>query len=213
MKDMILQETAALMPDELAPNREALLATQVQLRTTQKSLLKFLYEGSLSSNVIPFFDPDVSPITDSYLNTILKVPNYSRSMAGIWCLTPNMGRPHMPLSWSAKEGALMQDGHPYIKRGNDGCFWKLIPHGNHLFTVQNTYNCRGKDSQCGKYMNIDETGGDWNNRATLEKYPDIWEIYGVHQKRLLLLDVLFPNINFIEIIHPGFSSKHLSLKA
>jgi hypothetical protein len=28
-----------------------------------------------------------------------------------------------------------------------------------------------------------------------------------------LLDVLFPNINFIEIIHPGFSSKHLSLKA
>ncbi len=62
MKDMIMQETAALMPDELAPNREALLATQVHLRNTQKRLLKFLYESDLSNNVIPLFDPDVTPL-------------------------------------------------------------------------------------------------------------------------------------------------------
>ena len=82
MKDMILQETAALMPHELTPNRDALLTTQEELRNTQKRLLKFLYESNLSNNVIPFFDPDVNPVTDAYLNTILKVTNYDRSLAG-----------------------------------------------------------------------------------------------------------------------------------
>ncbi len=183
MKDMIMQETAALMPDELAPNRNALLATHVVLRNTQKRLLKFLYESDLSNNIIPFFDPDVNHITDLYLNTILKVTNYDRSFAGIWCLTPSItDRTHKSLSWSGKESSLMKGGHPYITVKNDGCFWKLIPHGNHLFTVQNRYKCPGHN-HCGQYLNTDTTGSNMKNRATIEQYPDIWEIAGTQQKR------------------------------
>ena len=183
MKDMILQETAALMPDELAPNRYALLATQVELRNTQKRLLKFLYKSDLRNNVVPFFDPDVNPVTDSYLNTILKITNYDRSLAGIWCLTPNIrDRPHTPLSWSDKESSLMKDGHPYITLKNEGCFWKLIPHGKNLFTVQNVHKCPGH-SHCGQYLKTDATGSNMKNRAAIEQYPDIWEIDGTQQRR------------------------------
>ena len=76
----------------------------------------------------------------------------------------------------------MKDGHPYVTLGNEGCFWKLIPHGNHLFTVQNRYKCPDH-KHCGKYLNTDATGSNMKNRATIEQYPDIWEIAGTQQKR------------------------------
>ena len=182
MKDMILQETAALMPDELAPNRDALLATQVHLRTVQTRLLKFLYESDLSNNVLPFFDPtDINPVTDSYLSTILNVTNYDRSLAGIWCLTT----PDFiisPLTWSEKEDQLVKDGHPYTTFKNEGCFWKLIPHANNLFTIENRYECPDH-RHCGKYLNVDILGDDMENRAVIQQYPRIWEIHGTQRRR------------------------------
>ena len=185
MKDMIMQQTAALLPEELAPNREALLVAQIELRNTQKDLLEFLYSSDLASNVIPSFDPDVNPVTDAYLSTILKVPNYRRSWAGIWCLTPSIrGQPLTPLSWTREHSGLMIDDHPYVAVKNSGCFWKLIPHGNQLFTVQNTYKCP-KEKDCGKYMNFDIVRRDRDNRVTIEQYPILWEIVGTHQKRYI----------------------------
>ena len=183
MKDMVMQETAALKPYKLAPIREALLAAQEILRCTQKRLLQFLYSSDLSNNFIPFYDPNVNVVTDSYLSTILKVPNYDRSLAGVWCLTPHIrNQPLHPLSWSESKSSLIKDGHPYVITQNTGCFWKLIPHGKYLFTVQNTYKCPNHN-HCGKYLNSDSTGSNRKNRETIEQYPDVWEIFGTQQRR------------------------------
>ena len=182
LKDIILQETAALIPDELAPNRESLLVVQIHLRDTQRKFLKFLYESDVGIIAIPYFDPDVYPITDAYLSTVLQVPNYDRSLAGIWCLTPNVyGKELLPLAWGTKHDSLTINGHPYITVHNDGCFWKLVPHGKHLFSIINTAHCPN-NKYCGQYMSFGIISGQ-RNRAIVKHQVILWEIYGVHQKR------------------------------
>ena len=60
-------------------------------------------------------------------------------------------------------------------------FWKLIPHGNHLYTVVNTYGGR-KHDHYGQYLSFD-TLSRGRSRLTVEGDADLWEIYGNHQKR------------------------------
>ena len=184
-KDMILQQMAALMPDELAPNRNALIDVQAGLRASQKHLVKFLYESDVGSQIIRYFDPDIYPFIDAYAMTTLKIPNYDRTLAGVWCITPHVrGKPLTSMSWARDHASLKLHGHPYITLKNDGCFWKLIPHGKYLYTIQNVYGCPKYD-HCGQYLSTDGTGSDYANRATVEPYPDLWEIYGSYQKRFV----------------------------
>ena len=185
LKDMILQQVAALMPDELSPNREALLDVQAGLRVSQKNLIKFLYESDVGSEITRYYDPDIYPFTDAYAIKTLKIPNYDRSLAGVWCITPKIrGQPLIAMSWARDHHTLKLHGHPYTTLKNDGCFWRLIPHGKYLYTIQNVYGCPKYD-HCGQYLSTDATGQGHENRATVEPYPDLWEIYGIHQKRFV----------------------------
>ena len=79
-----------MLPIDLEPNRQALLAAQESIRDQQKHLIRFLRQGKIGKMALNYFDPDVSPFTDSYLTKVLKVPDYDRSMAGRWCLTPHI---------------------------------------------------------------------------------------------------------------------------
>lgn len=88
LKDMILQEVAALLPVELERNRQALLAAQESLRDQQKEQIGFLREGITGKVALNYFDPEEHPVTDLYLTKVLKLPDYDRSLAGIWCLKP-----------------------------------------------------------------------------------------------------------------------------
>ena len=90
LKDMILQEVAALLPVELERNRQALLAAQESLRDQQKEQIGFLREGITGKVVLNYFDPEEHPVTDLYLTKVLKLPDYDRSLAGIWCLATHM---------------------------------------------------------------------------------------------------------------------------
>ena len=186
LKDVIMQEVATLLPDELEPNRQAMFAAQNVLRGQQKELLQFLRAGRFDKShnkmAVNYFDPDVNPVTDAYMTAVLKIPDYDRSMAGIWCLTPVIyGQRELPITWFRNHDSLMNGGHPYITPYNEGCFWKLIPHGNHLYTVVNTYGGRKYDYY-GQYLSFDTLSGD-RSRLTVEGDADLWEIYGVNQKR------------------------------
>lgn len=187
LKDVIMQEVATLLPDELEPNRQAMFAAHNVLRDQQKELVQFLRAGRFDKShnkmAVNYFDPDVNPVTDAYMTAVLKIPDYDRSMAGIWCLTPVIsGKRELPTTWLRKYDNLMAGGHPYITPYNEGCFWKLIPHGNHLYTVVNTYGGRKYDYY-GQYMSFDILSGD-RSRLTVESDADLWEIYGNHQKRI-----------------------------
>ena len=113
LKDMILQEVAALLPVELERNRQALLAAQESLRDQQKEQIGFLREGITGKVALNYFDPEEHPVTDLYLTKVLKLPDYDRSLAGIWCLKPVATKGSiLPLTWMKKKSRLMKNGHP-----------------------------------------------------------------------------------------------------
>ena len=86
LKDVIMQETATLLPLELEPDRRALLESQEILCSQQRQLIGFLRAGRVDKIAVNYFDPDVYKITDAYSTALLKVQDYDRSFAGIWCL-------------------------------------------------------------------------------------------------------------------------------
>ena len=179
LKDVIMQEVATLLPDELEPNRQALFAAQIGLRDQQKNLIQFLRAGRFDKShnkmAVNYFDPDVNPVTDAYMTAVLKIPDYDRSMAGIWCLTPKIeGERELPITWLRP----FRSGRPLIIRKNEGCFWRLIPHGNYLYTVVNTYS--GPEyAYYDQFLSFDRSSGC----LTVKDEADLWEIYGVDQKR------------------------------
>ncbi len=185
LKDMLLMETAMLMPEELKIHGAAMLVVQRKMRIKQKNWFKFLFEVDISKPAIHYYDPDKYPVTDSYLTTMLKVPNYDRSLAGTWCITPHIsGKSLIPLGWSrVGENLFKKYNTPYLTTERAGCFFKLIPHGNHLFTIQNNYGCPS-NRYCGQYVSFNIDKG--KARATIEANdPVFWEIYGVQQKRYI----------------------------
>lgn len=148
-----LQETAALLPDELAPNREALMAVQAKLRNSQRRLIKFLYEGNVNDKTMIYYDPENYPITDAHAITLLKIPNYSRALSGVWCITPaNLGR----MEWAEGLPSPTFSKNPPIfipavlDDNKSGCIWKVVPHARSLVTIQNVHGCPNGDF-CGAY--------------------------------------------------------------
>ena len=190
LKDIIIQETAALFPDELAPNRESMLKTQNNLRNAQKIFLKFLYESDVGTFAIPYFDPDVYPITDAYLSVVLQVPNYDRSLAGIWCLTPLLKeRKFPPITFSAFDPSLSLEA-PYITIGAEECFWKLVPHGKNLFSIVDFY--WQLNITKGIPSNIPRPPIPWYisygyDLACVTGKAMLWEIEGSSEKRCVLM--------------------------
>ena len=69
---------------------------------------------------------------------------------------------------------------PYITVANKGCFYKFIPHGNSLYTIQNNYGCPS-NKPWGQYVSFDIHKG--KARLVVEANdPVLWQIYGSNQK-------------------------------
>ncbi|CAB4016298.1 Hypothetical predicted protein [Paramuricea clavata] len=178
LKDMILLQSIALLPDQR--NRAALLSAQLALRRKQKSLLQFLFNAKVDSKLaVRYFDPDTYPVTDKYLIALLKVPDFDRSLSGKWCMTQKIR------GWSSRDyrlgffmryRQLMKSGHPYVMSGGITCIWKVVPHGNNLYTIAVTSGCP-KGPRCGHYMSHDLIGSN-KMRVTVEPDADFWEITG-----------------------------------
>ena len=184
LKDLILLQSITLLPDQR--NQAALLAAQLALRNKQKKLLEFLFNAKVNSKMaVRYFDPDLYPVTDKYLSALLKVPDFDRSMAGVWCITLRGGM------WSRSRRVgiggryreLRTNGHSYLMDGGIACLWKLVPHGNDLYTiVANDWGCRNKRGNCGQYLSHDTINSN-RMRMTAESEADLWEITGDKYKR------------------------------
>ena len=185
LEDVILQELAFLLPKELEPTSRLIFMAQDLLHSQHKKLLQFLRAGRFDKIALSYFDPDVYPITDAYMTAVLKVPDYDRSLAGKWCLTPVIGRaPKVAITWKTVHPKLMAHGHPYItltEPNEQACFWKLIPHGNSLYTVVNTYG-GPKHEFYGQYLSFDILHG-YDSRMAVKSKAVLWEIVGDRQKR------------------------------
>ena len=189
VKDLLVTETAALLPEELAPNRDAMIYTMIQLRKKQKNVLKFLFEADLKNNIMPWYDPDDYPATEKYLLDVLEVPNYPRRLNGIYCLGRSVGGTLETVDWARQDSRLMPHGRPYLTFGDQGCIWKFVPHKNGLYTIKNMYECPGYD-WCGAYVVFDSFKDQGafgtskvDTRLNLDTKPMLWEVDGSKQRQ------------------------------
>ena len=192
VKDLIVTQTAALLPDELAPNRDALIYTMKQLRNQQKNVLKFLFETDVKNNLMPHWDPDEFPATDHYLLKVLGVPNYWRGpLNGLYCMAPSRsGKDLQIVGWGRDDKRRMQNSRPYLDFSDEGCIWKFVPHGNQLYTIKNAFKCPGYD-WCGAYVAFHSHADQgWLGTSMVDtrlhlysERPVLWEVDGSKQKR------------------------------
>ncbi len=174
LKDVIMQQMAALIPDSQSNIRNGVYEIQNSLRKSAKALFKFLYESEIGSNVVPYFDPDKYELTDAYMLEVLEVDNYDRSLAGRYFINVRVERtfgrlgyePAVPLIAQKDRGANLVFGGNF--------YWKLVPHGNNLFSIVNRYNCPS-DALCDALLTWTLSHG--TNYVTIEQEdPALWEI-------------------------------------
>ncbi len=177
LKDVILQQMAALISDSQSNIRNGVYEFQNSLRASAKALFKFLYESDIGSNVVPYFDPDKYELTDAYMLEVLEIDNYDRSLAGNYSITyGGRGRrigydPANPFEISGAEGQLA-----LVMSGSD-FYWKLVPHGKNLFSIFNQYTCPNK--LCDAMLTWSMVPGFYEDKylVTIEHDdPTLWEI-------------------------------------
>ena len=171
LKDVILQQMAALIPDSQNNTRNGVYQFQNSLQTSTKALVGFLYKSEIGSNVVPYFDPDKYELTDAYLTEVLEIESYDRSIAGRYLIEVSVGNRLGRLGYSLPVD--QGDGRADIVfKGT--FYWKLVPHGNNLFSIVNRHECPNSDL-CDALLTWTRVSGRYV--VTIEHDdPALWEI-------------------------------------
>ena len=175
LKDLVLQQMAALISDSQSSIRDGVYAYQDYIRSSAKALFKFLYESEIGSNIVPYFDPDKYELTDAYMSEVLEIENYDRSMAGKYFVNVRVGSSFARLGYESAVPLVNDEdrGADLVSEGN--FYWKLVPHGKNLFSIVNRYNCHASDGLCDAMLTWTESHGLY--RVTIKhEDPALWEI-------------------------------------
>ncbi|KXJ13422.1 hypothetical protein AC249_AIPGENE19225 [Exaiptasia diaphana] len=158
------------------------MAKLIHFRAEARSVLEPLFTSNFGQKILPYFDPDISVITDSYATSVLDLGKYDRSRAGMYCLMTQVKDKLEDLVWSTRDDNFHVNGKPYTTlaaENDNNCYWKLVPHGNHLFSIVNKKGCDATPPAkwCGSLLSfdiIDDTG-----IVNIEPTDGVmWEIHG-----------------------------------
>ncbi|KXJ13427.1 Toxin CrTX-A [Exaiptasia diaphana] len=131
IRDIILTQYIAMIPKDWENHLNGIIRDRALMRRVTKTLLETFYIVDYDSLIMPYFDADVSVITDAYSTKMLNMGNYDRSMAGLHSLM-NPGRSGLEVvDWKTEPRMFRPSNNPYIsivKPHNDLCYWKLVPH-------------------------------------------------------------------------------------
>jgi len=182
MKDALVGQTAALISLSEKQLQTSILAVQQSLRQSTKTLFQFLYSSDPNQKVLPYYDVDLSVVTDSYAIQVLGIADYDRSLKGLKRLRLSITEQF--LDW--KTGIDLVPplrGRRTISKAlgtigtSDIPIWKLRPHGNNLFSIVNRRGCSDETSNewCDAFLSWDELEGNVRVQLSKDK-PVIWQI-------------------------------------
>ncbi|XP_028515342.1 uncharacterized protein LOC114575187 [Exaiptasia diaphana] len=182
-RDIILTQFISMIPrnnKNVRKHLNGMIADREVFRRMTRAVLAKLYVLDYDSRIIPYFDPDVNVITDTFSTKILNLGNdYDRSMAGMHCLMTQGRGGLKDLDWKRAEKSFKPAGNPYttlVPHNNLNCYWKLVPHAGNTYSIINKFRC-GNYDYCGAMLSwsvvdgqayVDITRGD----------PVLWEIGG-----------------------------------
>lgn len=180
MKDALVGQTAALIPNSEKVLQTSVLAVQQSLRQSTKALFQFLYNSDPNQKVLPYYDVDLSVVTDSYAIQVLGIADYDRSLKGERRLRYTYSHVSYYLDWKTGLYPVHALGSKALgTRSNKdtGPIWKLRPHGNNLFSIVNRRGCSDKPPSewCDAFLSWEEVKGDVLVKLSTDK-PVIWQI-------------------------------------
>ena len=181
MKDALVGQTAALIPNSEESLQTSILAVQQSLRQTTKALFQFLYNSDPNQKVLPYYDVDLSVVTDSYAIEVLGIADYDRYLKGLKSLGYSLMLTHY-LDWGTGIDLEPRQGgtrsKAFVTRGTSHIpIWKLRPHGNSLFSIVNKRGCSDDPPShwCDAFLSWEEVEGNVRVKLSTEK-PVIWQI-------------------------------------
>lgn len=132
---------------------------------------------------IPYFDPDVNVITDFYARHVLKLGGFdSTPPGGLYCLRHLSGKDFV---WRKKQ-FLSDTNQPYTTITNSSndtnCYWKLVPHGQNIYSIVNKYQCQNNSDHCGAMLSFGTIEGEKYVKIDSQE-PTLWQIdHGYNNK-------------------------------
>ena len=181
MKDVLVGQTATLIPTSENVLQSAVLAVQQSLRNSSKLLFQRLYNSDLDQKVLPYYDVDLSVVTDSYAIQVLGIAKYDRSLKGLRSFSHSRMQIQF-LDW--RTGIDLEPAQIGTKSKAFGTLstsrtpiWKLRPHGNNLFSIVNKRGCSDKPRSqwCDAFLSWEEVQGNVRVKLSTDK-PVIWQI-------------------------------------
>ena len=180
MKDALVGQTAALIPNSEEVLQRSVLAVQQSLRNSAKALFQFLYNSDPNQKVLPYYDVELSVVTDSYAIQVLGIADYDRSLNGPKRIKLSVLRSY--LDWGTGIDLMpIQHGTTSKAFGtlgdDDTAIWKLRPHGNNLFSIVNKRGCSDDPPSqwCDAFLSWEEVEGNVHSKLSTDK-PVIWQI-------------------------------------
>lgn len=184
MKDALVGQTAALIPNSEKLLQTSVLAVQQSLRQSTKALFQFLYNSDPAQKVLPYYDVDLSVVTDSYAIQVLGIADFDRSLKGVKRLWYTYSHESYYLDWKTDLfPALASKAIGTPSNSDTGPIWKLRSHGNNLFSIVNRRGCSDKPPSewCDAFLSWEEVKGDVLVKLSTDK-PVIWQIQNAGDK-------------------------------
>ncbi|KAK3753820.1 hypothetical protein QZH41_005377 [Actinostola sp. cb2023] len=191
LKDMMLTQMISMSSPAMQNDINGLMGYKQAFREGTRLLLEPLYTTDFGQKIMPYFDPDLSVITDSYATAVLNLGTYDRSMAGYYCLEGPSSNGMADLVWTTDNFLIR--GKPftkYVAKSNSNCYWKLVPHGSNIFSIVNKKDCDSNDRRCGWMLSWDSAGNDRAYINIDESDPVLWEINGHDWRRCVSYNFL-----------------------
>ncbi|XP_028515338.1 uncharacterized protein LOC114575184 [Exaiptasia diaphana] len=148
---------------------DALISFREAFRRIDGAVLGNLYAVDYDSAIIPYYDPDVSVITDTYSTEILNLGKYDRSMTGLYCLMHRENR-------VIKDLVAVNGSTTLVKHNTTNCHWKVVPHGRNTYSIVN--------KRFGDALLSWKTDGDSAIAIISNSIPVLWEINGRYMKSI-----------------------------
>ncbi|KXJ13285.1 Toxin CaTX-A [Exaiptasia diaphana] len=166
-RDIILTQYMSMIPTTAAWKK--FLDVPISFRATFRKfaglILGKLYAVDYDSMIMPYFDPDINDITDTYSTKMLDLGKYDRSMTGLYCLRNQKDGRDMvgasTITWT-------------VNHLNKYCQWKIVPHGNDTYSIFDKRGGCARDS-CQEFLSWKENG-DKAFALISPRDPVLWEI-------------------------------------
>lgn len=154
LQDFLMIYSLLLTRNQLEANNCRRSLNNIRRRLNE-TLSKLYFSDS---KIMPYFDPDDSPLLDAYAIKILNVRNYSKPFSGLYCIQLTKD-----LVWSESPSEFKANSKPFltlVDHDNRNCYWKIVPHQNNTFTIVSKKECDKDPSHpyCNAMLSFERIG-------------------------------------------------------